>query len=279
MVVQIVAAIVLGPGVLGKAFPDYFHFVFDPSVVQSLNGRAWWAAMVFVWIAGIELDLRRTWAHRGASAITTGFALGAPLLLGSVVAFLMLGWPGWIGAKAQQWQFVLGVGMACAVTALPVLILLMHKLEILRHPIGQRILRYASHDHLRQRVARQAAHHERDFHGPVADGARKHDADDAVGRAQAGADEGKRVGLALVGSPPQQATRLRRGCGRMDVLLKAGHPTCRVVDLPSPKPGRSCCRAPRARRVDRRSGARAQAPIMLRSPPRNCHDRPQDPLR
>jgi Kef-type K+ transport system membrane component KefB len=46
----------------------------------------------------------------------------------------------------MPWQFVLGVGMACAVTALPILILLMEKLEILRHPIGQRILRYASLD-------------------------------------------------------------------------------------------------------------------------------------
>jgi Kef-type K+ transport system membrane component KefB len=36
--------------------------------------------------------------------------------------------------------------MACAVTSLPVLILLMEKLEIFRQPIGQRILRYASMD-------------------------------------------------------------------------------------------------------------------------------------
>src|SRR4029453_5198203 len=46
----------------------------------------------------------------------------------------------------MNWQFVLGVGMACAVTALPILVLLMEKLEILRQPIGQRILRYASMD-------------------------------------------------------------------------------------------------------------------------------------
>ena len=46
----------------------------------------------------------------------------------------------------MTWQFVLGVGRACAVTALPILILLMEKLEVLRQPIGQRILRYASLD-------------------------------------------------------------------------------------------------------------------------------------
>ena len=53
---------------------------------------------------------------------------------------------GLIGPGARRWQCVLGVGMACAVTALPILILLMEKLGILRQPIGQRILRYASLD-------------------------------------------------------------------------------------------------------------------------------------
>jgi Kef-type K+ transport system membrane component KefB len=41
---------------------------------------------------------------------------------------------------------VLGIGMASAVTALPILVLFMEKLNILRQPLGQRILRYASLD-------------------------------------------------------------------------------------------------------------------------------------
>jgi Kef-type K+ transport system membrane component KefB len=146
VVVQIITGIVLGPGILGKAFPDYYAFVFNAQVVQSLNGVAWWAVMVFVWIAGIELNLKKAWEHRRESGITAGLALGAPLLLGSIAAVGMLSIDGWVGPKAMTWQFVLGVGMACAVTALPILILFMEKLEILRQPIGQRILRYASMD-------------------------------------------------------------------------------------------------------------------------------------
>jgi Kef-type K+ transport system membrane component KefB len=146
VVVQIVTGILLGPGVLGRAFPEYYAFVFTPMVVQALNGIAWWAVMVFVWIAGIELDLAKAWEHRRESGITAGLALGTPLVLGAAAAMGLLMYDGWIGPKAQQWQFVAGVGMACAVTALPILILLMEKLEILRQPIGQRILRYASLD-------------------------------------------------------------------------------------------------------------------------------------
>ncbi|MFN0316171.1 MAG: cation:proton antiporter [Burkholderiales bacterium] len=146
VVVQIVTGILLGPGVLGRVFPDYYAFVFTQPVVQSLNGIAWWAVMIFVWIAGIELDLKKAWVHRRESTITSGLALVVPLLFGGAVALGMLRYDGWNGPAAMHWQFVLGVGMACAVTALPILILLMEKLEILRQPIGQRILRYASLD-------------------------------------------------------------------------------------------------------------------------------------
>jgi Kef-type K+ transport system membrane component KefB len=74
-----------------------------------------------------------------------------------------------MGPASRSWQFVLGVGMSCAVTALPILVLLMEKLLILRLPIGQRILRYASLDDIAiwgvlalilmdwQRVGRQLA--------------------------------------------------------------------------------------------------------------------------
>jgi Kef-type K+ transport system membrane component KefB len=146
VVVQIITGILLGPGVLGRVFPDYYRFVFTPTVVQSLNGIAWWAVMLFVMIAGIELDLRKAWAHRRESGITAGLALGTPLLFGCLAAAVLLQQEGWMGPKSLPWQFVLGVGMACAVTALPILILLMEKLEVLRQPIGQRILRYASLD-------------------------------------------------------------------------------------------------------------------------------------
>ncbi len=146
VVVQIITGILLGPGVLGAGFPEYYHFVFNPQVIASLNGIAWWAVMLFVMIAGIELDLKKVWLHRRESSVTAGLALGMPLIFGSVAAAGLLLVEGWIGATAMTWQFILGVGMACAVTALPILILLMEKLEILRQPIGQRILRYASLD-------------------------------------------------------------------------------------------------------------------------------------
>lgn len=147
VVVQIICGILLGPGVVGAVFPEYYDFVFRSEVIAALNGVAWWAVMIFVWVAGIELDVTEAWKRRGETGITAGLALLMPLLFGSVAAVVMLNAsPGWVGEQGQYWQAVVGIGMACAVTALPILILFMEKLEILRQPIGQRILRYASMD-------------------------------------------------------------------------------------------------------------------------------------
>ena len=170
VVVQIVAGILLGPGVLGAAMPDYYAFVFNPTVVQALNGIAWWAVMLFVWLAGIELDLGQVWRHRRENGITAALALGTPLVLGCAVAIGMLALDSrWIGTTARPAQFVAGIGMACAVTALPILILLLEKLDMFRTALGQRVLRYASLDDVAiwgvlalilmdwQRVGRQVA--------------------------------------------------------------------------------------------------------------------------
>ena len=146
VVVQIVAGVLLGPGVLGVALPQVHDFLFPPGVIAALNGIAWWAVMIFVWLAGIELDLHQAWVARRETWTTAGLALVTPLALGALAAALILTQPGWIGAKGQHWQALLGMGMACAVTALPILVLLMDRLAILRQPLGQRVLRYASLD-------------------------------------------------------------------------------------------------------------------------------------
>ncbi|MBB3194265.1 cation:proton antiporter [Roseateles terrae] len=149
VVVQILTGVLLGPGLLGGVFPEAFQALFKPDVVQALNGVSWWAVILFVWLAGMELDLGKAWAHRVESGITAGLALGVPMVFGALAALVLLGLGDqWMGAAAQRWQFVVGVGMSCAVTALPILILLMEKLDILRQPMGQRILRYASLDDL-----------------------------------------------------------------------------------------------------------------------------------
>lgn len=151
VVVQIICGILLGPGVLGAFLPQLYARIFAPEVIGALDGIARWAVMLFVFAAGLELDLRETWRAKGETALTAVCALFVPLMFGAAAAAGLLAMtdPGlWLGGKGNVWQFVLAVGMACAVTALPILMLFLDKLEILRTALGQRILRYASLDDL-----------------------------------------------------------------------------------------------------------------------------------
>jgi Kef-type K+ transport system membrane component KefB len=146
-IVQIICGILLGPGLLGVAVPDFHQAVFSSAVIAPLNGIAWWGVMIFVFLAGVELDLQQAWAERHDTLVTAGLALIVPLVLGCAAGFGLLSFSAtWVGPRGNTLQTVLGLGMACAVTALPILVLLIEKLEILRTDFGQRVLRYASLD-------------------------------------------------------------------------------------------------------------------------------------
>lgn len=147
VVIQILTGIALGPGLLGSVFPNAYQALFTPEVMWMLGGLASWGIILFVWLAGLELDLTAAWSERRDGTITAACALVFPMLLGGGVGFALLSQgPNWMGPDAKPWQFVVGMGMACAVTALPILMLFMNKLGILRQPLGQRVLRYASLD-------------------------------------------------------------------------------------------------------------------------------------
>ena len=102
VVVQIIGGILLGPGVLGALFPDYYAFVFAAPTLGALNGIAWWSVMLFVWVAGLELDVGEAWKRRRETGITAGLALGMPLLAGSLAALVMLRFPGWRGVDGAD---------------------------------------------------------------------------------------------------------------------------------------------------------------------------------
>ena len=147
VVVQIVTGILLGPGLAGAAFPETYASLFQPTVVASLDGLAWWAVILFLWLSGIELDLKPAWTERRETLVTAGWALATPMAAGALAAWGLLQWmPGLLGPEASTPQFVAALGMASAVTALPILMLLMEQLGILRTALGQRVLRYASLD-------------------------------------------------------------------------------------------------------------------------------------
>lgn len=146
VVVQIVIGVIFGPSLLGSYFTDANRAVFSRETLQGLNGISSWAVLIFVFVSGIELDLKDALQNKLDNGITVALALSVPLLLGVIVGTSLLSYSGWIGVGVHHWQFVLSIGMCTSITALPVLIIFLDKLGLLRQSIGQRVLRYASID-------------------------------------------------------------------------------------------------------------------------------------
>lgn len=145
-VVQIVAGVVFGPGIFGHFFPNAYSTLFTQDTTKMLSGVAMLAVVLFVFTAGVEVDIKEAWIDKKDTITTSFFALATPLFCGSIIAFFISFDKKWLGDNAHEWQFVLSVGMATAVTALPILILLLEKMNILKSEIGIRCLRYASFD-------------------------------------------------------------------------------------------------------------------------------------
>ena len=146
VVVQIVMGVVFGPGIFGHYFPGVYGDIFSSETVRMMSGVATWAVVLFVSTAGLEINLqsaRRDWRE---TITTASFALFTPLIVAlPLVVFLSFN-KRWIGESAEQWQFSLATGMALSVTALPILVLLLEKMQLLKKDIGIRCLRYASFD-------------------------------------------------------------------------------------------------------------------------------------
>lgn len=145
VVVQIICGILLGPSILGSVFSKQYNNIFTPEVMVGLGGIAKLAVVAFVWTAGVELSLKEALENKKETIVTAVFALIIPLIFGLFGALILINDNKWVGT-ADSWQFLLGTGMATAVTALPILVLVLEKLDILNSLLGRRIIRYASLD-------------------------------------------------------------------------------------------------------------------------------------
>ncbi len=60
--------------------------------------------MLFVFVAGLELDLRAAWAERRETGIVAGLALVVPMVAGCAAAWLLLHTPGWVGENGTAFR-------------------------------------------------------------------------------------------------------------------------------------------------------------------------------
>lgn len=144
-VVQTLAGIALGPSLLGRFAPELHAALFTPGSLAALNGVSVIGVLLFVFVAGMHLDIGAL--RRDGRGLTTA-ALSAfllPLALGAALGLWVAeAVPGALGPHGGPSVFILAFAICIAVTALPVLAAILKELGLIGTRLGQTALAIAA---------------------------------------------------------------------------------------------------------------------------------------
>jgi Kef-type K+ transport system membrane component KefB len=118
---QILAGVLLGPSVLGHLPGHLTSRLFPHAALPSLTVLSQVAVVIFMFVVGYELDRRSLRGRHRAVALVAASALGVPMGLGVGAAFIFRSNLAALGERHISHSFVLFMGVAVSITALPVL--------------------------------------------------------------------------------------------------------------------------------------------------------------
>lgn len=146
---ELSAGILLGPTVLGALAPQWTEFLFPRtgSLPIVLNGLTTLAIVLFLLVAGMEVDLSTVW-RQGRAALSVSVAgIVLPFAVGFSIAYLG---PELIGREPgpEKTLFALFFATALSISALPVIAKTLMDLNLYRSDLGMIIIAAAVVDDL-----------------------------------------------------------------------------------------------------------------------------------
>lgn len=132
---EILAGIALGPSLLGQLWPGAHDLLAGAGARAGLGVLGQLGVLLYMFQMGLEFDPARfsgRWLHVG---LISHASIALPFLLGALAAIAL--YPDFAGARASQPAFSLFVGVAVAITALPVLARILDDLGLKNTALGQ----------------------------------------------------------------------------------------------------------------------------------------------
>lgn len=134
---ELAAGLVLGPSLLGRLAPDLAAWLFPVDPVQSglILAVSWIGVALLLVVTGFETDLAllaklgRTAVFVSAGSLLIPLAVG--VALGAALPAMLL------GTEATPTTFALFMGVALAISALPVVAKILLEMGLMRRDIGQ----------------------------------------------------------------------------------------------------------------------------------------------
>jgi Kef-type K+ transport system membrane component KefB len=118
---QILTGVLLGPSLLGRLPGHLTAHIFPHSVLPSLSSLAQVAVVTFMFTVGYELDFGLIRQRGRAVPMIAATALALPMALGVTLVLLYRSGFAGIGEPHDGRSFVLFMGVAVSITAMPVL--------------------------------------------------------------------------------------------------------------------------------------------------------------
>jgi Kef-type K+ transport system membrane component KefB len=139
---EIIAGVLLGPSLLGWISPQASAFLFSPEAVAFLNIIATLGIVLYMFLAGLELEPKLLRGQTTATAAIAQFGILVPFVAGLLLAAVLL--PGLPSGQATPLYFRFFLGIALAVTGFPVLARILTDRHVHNTTIGSAALSSAA---------------------------------------------------------------------------------------------------------------------------------------
>lgn len=131
---EMIGGLLLGPSVLGFLAPSAYAAIFPSGSVRFLNAVSQLGVLLFMFLVGLELDLRTLRGQRRVVMLSGHASIAIPLWMGAALALLL--YPRLSNDSVPFTAFALFIGCALSVTAFPVLARLLAERGLSKTPFG-----------------------------------------------------------------------------------------------------------------------------------------------
>jgi Kef-type K+ transport system membrane component KefB len=143
---EIVAGIILGPSIVGLLFPQVNLFLFPAASLGTLNFLSHIGLILFMFIIGMELDLKMIMKQAYGAVIMSHAGIIIPFTLGMGIAYFI--YTEFAPAGISFLSFALFMGITMSITAFPVLARILKERGLTRTNLGITALTCAAADDL-----------------------------------------------------------------------------------------------------------------------------------
>ncbi len=136
LVGEILIGVLLGPTILGRAFPELQGAIFPDDEIQQamLRTVSEFGVLFLLLETGLEVDVSAAWRQRGPALRVGIIGVLVPLALGFV---LSLGLPDrYLADPEQRMSFALFLGTTMAISAMVIIARVLHDLDLVKTDLG-----------------------------------------------------------------------------------------------------------------------------------------------